>query len=112
MTKSEKRANRAFCHSSLGLCHSSGVIFPFERALQGFGPAAATMRDLVGAHLRLESPLRLPGLLDFSAILPEAGRQARQVSRAEGGGFDYLGPDDCHPENVRLELRQEVVGGG
>src|SRR5437762_13697914 len=99
-------------NSSFGLRHCSGVIFPFERALQGFGPTAATMRDLVGALLRLESSLRLPGLLNLSAILPETSRQARQVSRAEGGGFDDLGPDDGHTENIGLELRQEVVGGG
>src|SRR5260221_11744749 len=70
------------------------------------------MRYFIGALLRLEGAIFLPGFLDISTIFPKTGRQASQVSRAESSGFHDFGPDDWDAENVRLELHEQVVARG
>ena len=62
-------------------------------------------------HPRLEGALDRPVGLHVALVLPVADRQPRQVSGSESGRLRDRRPHHRHPQQVRLEREQQVVGG-
>src|SRR5262245_16010751 len=59
--------------------------------------------------MRLKSFLLAPLSGDFLFALPEVDGQTGEVGGAERGGFGDHRADDRDPQDVRLELAEEVV---
>src|SRR4051794_37084064 len=84
---------------------------PVARAFKGLRPASAAPGAFVAAHFRFEIAVKLPRVLDFSAVFPETDGQAGEVSRAQCSRFKNSWTDDRHAQHVRLKLHEKVIGG-
>ena len=85
---------------------------PAGGALHRFAPTGQQLCAGLLLHLRLVKAVQGPLGADILQVLPDAGGQARQIGRSQGGGLPNHGAADGAAHNVRLELHQEVVGGG
>ena len=79
---------------------------PPPRPLQRPLPLSHPTLRFVAFHPWLEAFGRFPLLRNLLAAGPDAGREAGEVSRAEGGGIEDPRPHDGDTERVRLEFRE------
>src|SRR5450759_5874665 len=87
-------------------------LLPALRSFHGSLPLGIEYVALIGAHLRLECAVDGPLLGHFLLAAPEACRQAGEVSGTQGGGLSNLLPLHSHPEDVCLELHEQVIDDG
>src|SRR4029450_12216228 len=85
------------------------LVDPGPRPPDGLLPLGVAGLALVLGPLRVERPVHLPVLAHLVQRGPVAGGQPGQVRRPKGGRLLDLGPDHRDPEDVGLELHEEVV---
>src|SRR5918995_6824885 len=86
-----------------------GLVDPPPRALDRLLPLGVAGLALVLGPTRLERPVHLPVLAHLVQRGPVAGGQPGQVGRAQGGRLLDLRADHRDPEDVGLELHEEIV---
>ena len=85
---------------------------PAPRDLDGGAPAFNLRLALRFAERRLETPLKLPVRGQHRAALPQPDADTRQIGGAERRRFGDLRTQHRHPEQVGLQLHQQIIGGG
>ena len=85
---------------------------PAERAFHGRIPARVPALALLRRRVRVPRRARRARFArSSSSELPEADGEPRRVGGAERGRLDHGRPHDRQPENVGLDLQQQLVGG-
>src|SRR5215211_3009478 len=102
-------ASRRKAGASAGPTPAEDLVDPPPRPLDRLLPQRVAGLPLVLRPLRLEGPVHLPVLAHLVQRGPVPGGQPGQVGRAKGGRLLHLGPDHRDPEDVGLQLHQEVV---
>src|SRR5215203_5279413 len=101
-----------FIYSSLSQRRLDRFLGPVLGPSKGLLPARVEPFSLLLVHLRLVAAPEPPAVLELLAILPEPGRQPREVRRAQSRGLEGLRNLDRDAEDVGLELHHPPVCRG
>src|SRR5829696_738909 len=102
-------SSRSEAGASAGPTPAQDLVDPPPGPLDRLLPLGIARFALVLRPLRLERPVHLPVLAHLVQRGPVPGGQPGQIGRAQRGRLLDLGPDHRDPEDVGLELHEEVV---